>query len=67
MLFYTSVLEHVFASVTNRQACQCSLTPSRPFMESVASIEKDTYVIDLRHGCSGAHGISCFLSICKGK
>jgi hypothetical protein len=29
-------------------------------MEGIVSIEVDTHVINLRHGCGGAHGTSGF-------
>lgn len=58
--FGTRVLEHVVVSLTWRQACQCSLTLSSPFMEGIANTEEGTHVIELRHRCGDAHGISVF-------
>lgn len=65
--FGTHVLEHVVVSLTRSQACQCSQTLSRPFMEGVANTVEDTHVIELRRRCDDAHGISGFLSIGKEK
>lgn len=65
--FGTHVLEHVVVSLTRSQACQCSLTLSRPFMEGVAKTEEDTHVVELRHRCGNAHGISVFFFKSVGK
>lgn len=61
--FGTRVLEHVVVSLTWRQACQCSLTLSRPFVEGIANTEEGTHVTELRHRCGDAHGISVFFFI----